>query len=94
MSSINQDNLHIEKDKWKQQADVYFLKVINQDINEGNTGESGSEECEDRKHLVANIKQEKQSDEKWAFVYQSLQMKRVYRTLCVATYSFRHNLQN
>ena len=65
MSHINQDNLHIERDKWKQQADVYFQKVINQDINEGVTGESGSKECEDRKYLVANTKQEKQPDGKF-----------------------------
>ena len=37
MSHINKDNLHIEKENWKQQADVYLKKVINQDINESDT---------------------------------------------------------
>ena len=37
MSYINQDNLHIENEKWKEQADVYFKKVISQDINESDT---------------------------------------------------------
>ena len=37
MSHINQDNLHIEKENWKQQADLYFKKVINQDINKSDT---------------------------------------------------------
>ena len=51
MSRIDKDNLHIEKEKWKQQADVYFEKVFNQDIDKNYSGESGSEKCEDRKHL-------------------------------------------
>ena len=37
MSHINQDNLYIEKENWKQQADLYFKKVINQDINKSDT---------------------------------------------------------
>ena len=37
MSHINQDNLHIEKENWNQQADLYFKKVINQDINKSDT---------------------------------------------------------
>ena len=34
MPHIDQNNLHIEKEKWKQWADVYFEKVINHDIDE------------------------------------------------------------
>ena len=79
MSHIDQDNLHIEKEKWKQWADVYFEKVINHDIDESDLDESDSDECEDRKHLVGNTKQQKQTDRKFAFVYQSTQMKRLNR---------------
>ena len=56
MSHIDQDNLHIEKEKWKQWTDVYFEKVINHDIDESDSDESGSDECEDRKHLVGKTK--------------------------------------
>ena len=79
MSHIDQDNLHIEKEKWKQWADVYFEKVINHDIDESDLDESDSDECEDRKHLVGNTKQQKQTGRKLAFVYQSTQMKRLNR---------------
>ena len=68
MSHIGQDNLHIEKEKWKQWVDVYFEKVINHDIDESDSDESDSDECEDRKHLVGKTKQEKQTDGKFVFV--------------------------
>ena len=54
-------------------------KVINHDIDESDSDESDSDEYEDRKHLVGNTKQQKQTDGKLVFVYQSLQMKRLYR---------------
>ena len=79
ISYTAQQNLHIEKEKWKQWADVYFEKVINHDKDENDSDESDSDECEDRKHLVGNTKQQKQTDGKLVFVYQSLQMKRLYR---------------
>ena len=79
MSHIDQDNLHIEKEKWKQWADVYFEKVINHDIDESDSDESGSDECEDRKHLVGKTNKGNKQMEKIVFVYQSLQMKRLYR---------------
>ena len=79
MSHIDQDNLHTEKEQWKQWADVYFEKVINHDIDESDSDESDSDEYEDRKHLVGNTKQQKQTDGKLVFVYQSPQMKRHYR---------------
>ena len=79
MSHIDQDNLQIEKERWKQWADVYFEKVINHDIDESDSDESDSDEYEDRKHLVGNTKQQKQTDGKLVFVYQSPQMKRHYR---------------
>ena len=75
MSYIDKDNLHIEKEKWKQQLDVYFEKVINQDMDESDSDELGSEECEVRKNLVANTKEEIQTDGKLVYVYQSPQMK-------------------
>ena len=78
MSHIDQDNLHTEKEQWKQQTDVYFEKVINLDIDESDSDESDSDEYEDRKHFVGNTKQ-KQTDGKLVFVYQSPQMKRLYR---------------
>ena len=59
MSHIGQDNLHFEKEKRKQWADVYFEKVINYDIDESDSDESDSDECEDRKRLVGKTKQEK-----------------------------------
>ena len=62
MSHIDQDNLHTEKEQWKKQADVYFKKVINYDIDESDSDESDSDEYEDRKHLVGNTKQQKQTD--------------------------------
>ena len=62
MSHIDQDNLHIEKEKWKQWADVYFEKVINHDIDESDLDESDSDEYEDRKYLVGNTKQQKPTD--------------------------------
>ena len=34
MSHIDQNNLYIEKEKWKQWADVYFEKIINHNIDE------------------------------------------------------------
>ena len=79
ISHIDQDNLQIEKERWRQWADVYFEKVINHDIDECDSDESNSDECEDRKHLVGITKQQKQTDGKLVFVYQSPQMKRLYR---------------
>ena len=78
MSYIDQDNLHTEKEQWKQWADVYFEKVINHDIDESDSDESDSDEYEDRKHLVGNTKQQKQTDGKLVFVYHSPQTKRLY----------------
>ena len=49
ISHIDQDNLHIEKEKWKQWADVYFEKVINHDIDQSDSDESDLDEYEDRK---------------------------------------------
>ena len=49
MSYIDKDNLHIEKEKWKQQLDVYFEKVINQDMDESDSDELGSEERSQKK---------------------------------------------
>ena len=40
MSHIDQDNLHTEKEQWKQWADVYFKKVINHDIDESDSDKS------------------------------------------------------
>ena len=40
MSHIDQDNLHVEKEKLKQRADVYFEKVINDNIHESDSDES------------------------------------------------------
>ena len=77
MSHIDQNNLHIEREKWKQWTDVYFEKVINHDIDESDSDESDSNEYEDIKHLVDNRKQQKQTDGKLVFVYQSPQMKRL-----------------
>ena len=79
MSYIDQDNLHTEKEQWKQWADVYFEKVINHDIDESDSDESDSDEYEDRKHLVGNTKQQKQTDGTLVFVFQSPQMKQLYR---------------
>ena len=56
MSHIDQDNLQIERERWKQWADVYFEKVINHDIDESDSDESNSDECEGRKHLVGYYK--------------------------------------
>ena len=50
MSHNDQDNLYIEKEKWKQKADIYFEKVFDQNIDKNYSGESGSEKC-DWKHL-------------------------------------------
>ena len=57
ISHIDQDNLHIEKEKWKQWADVYFAKVINHDIYE-----SDSDEYEDRKQWVIQNNRSKQME--------------------------------
>ena len=46
MSRIDQDNLHIEKEKWKQKVAVYFEKVFDQNIDKNYSGESGSEKCD------------------------------------------------
>ena len=62
ISHIDQDNLHTEKEQWKQWADAYFEKVINHDIDESDSNESDSDDYEDRKHLVGNTKQQKQTD--------------------------------
>ena len=45
MSHNDQDNLYIEKEKWKQKADIYFEKVFDQNIDKNYSGESGSENC-------------------------------------------------
>ena len=37
ISYTAQKNLHIEKEKWKQWADVYFEKVINHDKDENDS---------------------------------------------------------
>ena len=51
MFHIDQDNLHIEKERWKQWADVYFEKVINHDIDESDSDKSELDEWEVRKQL-------------------------------------------
>ena len=44
MFHIDQDNSHIEKERCKQWADVYFTKVINHDIDESDSDKSDSDE--------------------------------------------------
>ena len=48
-------------------------------MDESDSDELGSEECEVRKNLVANTKEEIQTDGKLVYVYQSPQMKWLYR---------------
>ena len=44
--------------RWKQWADIYFEKVISNDIDASVSDELDSEEWENRNHLVGNTKQE------------------------------------
>ena len=62
ISHIDQDNLHIEKEKWKQWADVYFEKVINHDIDQSDSDESDLDEYEDRKQWVIQNSRSKQME--------------------------------